>query len=80
MVLPDPHPPNVAPLLEAYPMQILQFPDLEHLLNTETKPYPYTKAFEEACNDPVLSLHMLGTTGKDTCSKVFPYTGSIDNF
>lgn len=80
MVLPDPHPPCVAPLLKAYPMQILQFPDLEHLLNTETTPYPYTKTFEEAYNDPLLSLHTSGTTGKDTWSKVFPYTGSIDHF
>ena len=64
MIVPEPQPPYVAPLLAAHPMRVLQFPNLEGLLNGRAFHYPYRKTFEEACHDPLVSVHTSGTTGK----------------
>ncbi|MCJ1463036.1 hypothetical protein MMC07_001640 [Pseudocyphellaria aurata] len=40
MIVPEPRPPYVASLLAAYPMRVLQLPNLEGLLNGETLHYP----------------------------------------
>ena len=64
MIVPEPQPPYVAPLLAAYPVRVLQFPKLEELFRGPAWHYPYTKTFEEACHDPLVSLHTSGTTGK----------------
>ncbi len=45
-------------------MRVLQLPDLEDLLNDKATPYPYNKSFEEAYNDPLVSLHTSGSTGR----------------
>ena len=45
-------------------MTLLQLPLLDELLDaTSTEPFPYTKTFEEARNDPFCLLHTSGTTG-----------------
>lgn len=45
-------------------MQVLELPLLEELLDIKsTEPFPYTKTFEEASNDPFCYLHTSGTTG-----------------
>ena len=64
MIIPEPQPPYVAPLLDAHPMRVLKFPTLEGLLNGRASHYPYLKTFEEACHDPLVSVHTSGTTGK----------------
>lgn len=64
MIVPELQPPYVAPLLAAHPMRVLQFPKLEGLLNGQALHYPYRKTFQEGFNDPLLSVHTSGTTGK----------------
>lgn len=45
-------------------MSFLQLPLLDELLDAEyTEPFPYTKSFEEAINDPFCFLHTSGSTG-----------------
>ena len=45
-------------------MQLLEIPKLDTLLDSEgTKPYPFTKTFEEAERDPFCYLHTSGSTG-----------------
>ena len=45
-------------------MSSLQLPLLDELLNSEpVEPFPYTKTFEEAINDPFCFLHTSGSTG-----------------
>ncbi|KAF7556944.1 hypothetical protein G7Z17_g989 [Cylindrodendrum hubeiense] len=56
--------PLVDEVLQKYPMNVLQLPLLDELLDaTSTEPFPYTKTFEEASNDPFCFLHTSGTTG-----------------
>lgn len=45
-------------------LKCLEIPELETLLTAEqVNPYPYTKTFDEAKNDPFLILHTSGSTG-----------------
>lgn len=45
-------------------MKYLQLPTLDVLLDAEsTEAFPYTKAFDEAMNDPFCYLHTSGSTG-----------------
>lgn len=56
--------PLVKEVLQKRPMNVLQLPLLDELLDTtSTKPYPYTKTFDEAIDDPFCFLHTSGTTG-----------------
>ncbi|CAM1509769.1 Fc.00g001040.m01.CDS01 [Cosmosporella sp. VM-42] len=56
--------PLVKEILQKRPMNVLQLPLLEDLLSTKhSEPFPYTKAFKEAINDPFCFLHTSGTTG-----------------
>lgn len=64
MIVPEPQPPYVAPLLAAYPMRVLQLPTLKGLLSGRALHYPYKKTFEEARHDPLVMLHTSGSTGK----------------
>lgn len=51
-------------VLQQRPMNVLDLPVLDELLNAEsTKSFPYNKAFEEATDDPFCFLHTSGTTG-----------------
>lgn len=46
-------------------MNTFQVPDLEDLLSqTDNKPYPYTKTFQDAANDPIAIVYSSGTTGQ----------------
>ncbi|KAL5385186.1 hypothetical protein DPSP01_004994 [Paraphaeosphaeria sporulosa] len=63
-----PHGQAALPLVEAFtkqrPMTILELPSLEELLDAETtKPFPFTKTFEEAAHEPFCITHTSGTTG-----------------
>lgn len=51
-------------------------PSINDMLHAETEHYPYTKAFEEAKDDPIIILHSSGSTGQSTESK---YTGLYNN-
>lgn len=56
--------PLVEDILEKRPMNLLRLPLLEDLLDaTSTEPFPYTKTFEEAKDDPFCLLHTSGSTG-----------------
>ncbi|KAH8127508.1 hypothetical protein FP744_10003361 [Trichoderma asperellum] len=56
--------PLVKQLLERRPMRLLELPLLDDLLDDKpTDPFPYTKAFEVAKDDPFCYLHTSGTTG-----------------
>ena len=51
-------------VLQQRPMKVLDLPILDELLDAKsTEPFPYTKTFEEATNDPFCFLHTSGTTG-----------------
>lgn len=56
--------PLVNEVLQKRPMTVLQLPLLDELLGaTSTEPFPYTKTFDEAIDDPFCFLHTSGTTG-----------------
>ncbi|KAJ5779598.1 hypothetical protein N7457_007318 [Penicillium paradoxum] len=56
--------PLVDEILEKRSMNLLQLPVLDELLDaTLTEPFPYTKTFGEAKNDPFCILHTSGSTG-----------------
>lgn len=40
-----------------------EIPELEELVREISRPYPYTKTFEEAKDDPLITLHTSGSTG-----------------
>ncbi|KAK8080222.1 hypothetical protein PG997_008040 [Apiospora hydei] len=55
---------QVQPILDKRPMRTFTVPELDWFLNeAPIKPYPYTKTFEEARNDPCVILHTTGSTG-----------------
>ncbi|KKK24685.1 transferase family protein [Aspergillus rambellii] len=56
--------PLVKEILQKRAMNVLQLPLLDELLDAaSTEPFPYTKTFDEAINDPFCFLHTSGTTG-----------------
>ncbi|KAI0520766.1 transferase family protein [Xylaria bambusicola] len=56
--------PLVNDVLQKRPMKALQLASLDDLLNAvSVEPFPYTKTFEEAVNEPFCFLHTSGTTG-----------------
>ncbi|KAK7997482.1 trna 2 -phosphotransferase 1 protein [Apiospora arundinis] len=55
---------RVQPILAKRPMRTLTIPDLGTFLDgSAVEPYPYTKTFEQARNDPCVVLHTTGSTG-----------------
>lgn len=51
-------------VLEQRPMKVLELPLLEALLAEESvEPFPYTKTFDEAKNEPFCFQHTSGSTG-----------------
>ncbi|RYP43923.1 hypothetical protein DL768_009554 [Monosporascus sp. mg162] len=56
---------RVDDILEQRPISHATVPDLDELLDSKDRapPFPYTKTFEEAVQDPYLVLHSSGTTG-----------------
>jgi acyl-CoA synthetase (AMP-forming)/AMP-acid ligase II len=56
--------PLVLDVLEQRKMTLLELPLLDELLDAEsTKPFPYTKTFDEAGHEPFCFLHTSGSTG-----------------
>ncbi|KAI1185029.1 transferase family protein [Nemania serpens] len=56
--------PLVNDVLQKRPMKALQLASLDDLLDAASvEPFPYTKTFEEAMNEPFCFLHTSGTTG-----------------
>jgi acyl-coenzyme A synthetase/AMP-(fatty) acid ligase len=56
--------PLVKEILQKRPMNVLQLPLLDELLDAmSTEAFAYTKTFDEAINDPFCFLHTSGTTG-----------------
>ncbi|RYO94510.1 hypothetical protein DL764_007829 [Monosporascus ibericus] len=56
---------RVDDILAERPMSHATVPDLDELLDSKDRapPFPYTKTYEEAVQDPYLILHSSGTTG-----------------
>ncbi|RYP05428.1 hypothetical protein DL765_009844 [Monosporascus sp. GIB2] len=56
---------GVDDILTERPMSYATVPDLDELLDSKDQapPFPYTKTYEEAVQDPYLILHSSGTTG-----------------
>ncbi|EED16026.1 transferase family protein [Talaromyces stipitatus ATCC 10500] len=51
-------------VLQRRSMKLLRLPLLDELLDAgSTEPFPYTKTFDEAINDPFCFLHTSGSTG-----------------
>ena len=69
LIIPQPQPPYVAPLLAAYPMRTLQIPSLYEFLNAKAPNYEYKKSFEEARKDLLVALHTSGSTGRSIMRK-----------
>ncbi|EOA91930.1 uncharacterized protein SETTUDRAFT_152948 [Exserohilum turcica Et28A] len=70
---------NAVPLVEGFlqqrTMKLLQVPLLENLLDGQnTQPFPYTKTFEQAANEPFCYLHTSGSTG---VPKPIPWTHAL---
>ncbi|KAK9436565.1 transferase family protein [Metarhizium brunneum] len=56
--------PLVKEILRQRPMDELQLPLLDELLDVDSvAPFPYTKSFEEAIDEPFCFLHTSGSTG-----------------
>jgi len=67
LVVTDPPAPFAQGLLAQHPINTFYIPSLSQLLaEDEVPPYPFTKSFDEAKNDPVLVLHTSGSTGQYT--------------
>ncbi|KAM4065705.1 male sterility protein [Hirsutella rhossiliensis] len=59
----DPMPTAVESLLSHHSMKVVCLPSLEQLLEKFSEPFPYSKTFAEARNDPFVVLHTSGSTG-----------------
>ncbi|KAF3484455.1 uncharacterized protein GIQ15_03779 [Arthroderma uncinatum] len=60
----EPQEPLVEEILQKRSMTHLQLPLLDELLDAESsEPFPYTKSFDEAINEPFCYLHTSGSTG-----------------
>lgn len=56
--------PLVREFLEHRQMRILQLPEIDELIDApSTRPFPYTKKFDEIMQEPFCILHTSGTTG-----------------
>ena len=64
IVTTNPQPPPVTALLASHPMKTLHIPGVAELLDRKHARYAYTKTYEEARDDPFLSIHTSGSTGK----------------
>ncbi|KAK7184068.1 thioester reductase domain-containing protein [Paraphaeosphaeria sporulosa] len=63
ILISNPRLPFLAPILEQHPLQELGIPDLQALLDTEYPHYAYNVSFEEARNQPFITVHTSGSTG-----------------
>lgn len=53
-----------ATLQEARPsMTLFQIPEFEEMVESKSRPYPYTKTWAEAEKDPIMIIHTSGSTG-----------------
>lgn len=56
--------PLVKDFLQQRPMEVLDLPEIDELLDAESIAcFPYSKTFDEAIQDPFCVLHTSGTTG-----------------
>lgn len=56
--------PLVGEFLNRRTMRLLQLPEVDELIDTKaSKPFPYTRTFDEVAQEPFCILHTSGTTG-----------------
>lgn len=63
LITTDPEPPTVKGLAAHIKLQKIIVPSVEELLTTEYEHFPFSKTFEQARDEPLVSLHTSGTTG-----------------
>ncbi|XPS74039.1 hypothetical protein M3J07_006154 [Ascochyta lentis] len=64
LVITEPQPPFITPILSQMHLSTFSLPSLELLLNAEdVEDVPFRKTFDEAKNDPIFVLHTSGSTG-----------------
>lgn len=63
LITTDPEPPYVKPLTDTLELQKIIVPSVDELLTTEYEHFPFNKTFEQARDEPLVSLHTSGTTG-----------------
>ncbi|KAL9006359.1 MAG: hypothetical protein Q9188_000895 [Gyalolechia gomerana] len=60
----QPYLPLVEDFLQQRPMELLDIPEIDELLDAESaESFPYNKTFDEASQDPFCVLHTSGSTG-----------------
>ena len=64
MLVADPQPPLVQSILSAREMRTSRVPQLDDLLTTDYRHYPYQKLYSSAQSEPFVALHTSGSTGK----------------
>ena len=57
-----PHLPTVDTIMNAHPLRLLRFPNVDQLCNLKYPHYSFGKYFEQAYDGPLLVLHTSGTT------------------
>jgi acyl-coenzyme A synthetase/AMP-(fatty) acid ligase len=63
MLVPSTPFPVISEVLAKRSMRTLDFPSIEHFLDSEPAPYQFTKTFEANKHEPLVCLHTSGTTG-----------------
>ncbi|CAG8974364.1 hypothetical protein HYALB_00011296, partial [Hymenoscyphus albidus] len=62
LIVTDSISPMFAGAISSHDLNVLQVPGIHELLDAQTRPYPYNKTWEEAKDDPLLALHISGST------------------
>ncbi|KAJ5083746.1 NRPS-like enzyme [Penicillium angulare] len=63
LITSSPRPPPANIILEAYPLNVLEAPGLDELLDIQYPHFPFSKTWPEASKETLLVLHTSGSTG-----------------
>lgn len=63
LLVTQPLPPPVSPIVANVTIKTLPVPDLDHLLYQQHPPFAYKASYADNWNDPLVVLHTSGTTG-----------------
>lgn len=58
-----PQPPFIGAILDAYPMKVVEIPNLQTLLTTKYPHFEYSKTYPESVLDRLCIIHTSGSTG-----------------
>lgn len=62
------HTPEISPIIQHLrnimtTLRVEAVPSFDEMMDSSPEPYPYTKSFEQARDDPIVVLHSSGSTG-----------------